>query len=117
LPELSYAKKISEKLYYGNSHPLTPSLRVIHDINKIATDEYNPRTITGKMHLFVASKQPLGIYPDPALGWGGYAASGLEIHVVPGQHGSIVQEPRVRDLAKALSASLQKAQAQEAQKS
>ncbi len=64
LPELSYAKKLSEKLYFGNSHPWNSILRHIHDINKIATYEYNPRTYGGRMTLFAASKQPLGIYTD-----------------------------------------------------
>ena len=34
-----------------------------------AGQKYLPKVYPGKMTLFRASNQPLGIYPDPTLGW------------------------------------------------
>lgn len=62
------------------------------------------------MTLFRASNQPLGIHPDPALGWGPLVDGGLEIHEVPGHHGSIVAEPYVRTLAQKITACIDRAQ-------
>jgi len=58
------------------------------------------------------SKQPLGIHRDPTLGWDGLAAGGLEIHDIPGAHGSVlVEEPHVRFLVEKLKPCLDKSQA------
>jgi hypothetical protein len=44
------------------------------------------------------------------MGWGRLAGGGVEAHLIPGYHAHIVLEPRVRLLAKELTASLFKAQ-------
>ena len=54
------------------------------------------------MTLFRATNQPLGIVPDPTLGWDGIPVE-LEIHEVPGHHDSVVAEPYVGVLAAKLS--------------
>lgn len=63
---------------------------------------YAPRPYAGKVTLFRATIQPLGIVPDATLGWGRYVTGELEVHDVPGHHGSIVTEPFVRVLAEKL---------------
>jgi amino acid adenylation domain-containing protein len=40
---------------------------------------------------------------DPALGWGPYSAGPVEVHVVPGDHLSMLAEPRVGRLAELLA--------------
>jgi len=72
-----------------------------------------PQVYPGKLTLFRAEHQPLGIYPDPTLGWGDFISGELEIHEVPGHHGSIVAEPYVRKLADELSICIEKAQLME----
>ncbi len=67
-----------------------------------ANSRYRPEKYSGTVTLFRAEKQPLGILPDATLGWQGIAAN-LEIHEVPGHHGSIVSEPYVRPLARILT--------------
>lgn len=67
-----------------------------------AGKNYVPQVYPGKVTLFRASHQALGIYPDPSLGWSDLVRGGLEIHEVPGHHGSLVKEPYVPILAKEL---------------
>jgi thioesterase domain-containing protein len=71
--------------------------------------EYVPRIYPGHVTLFRASKRP-ECDDDRDLGWG-KLAEGVEIHEIPGYHGSIVMEPRVRILAEELQACLAQAQA------
>lgn len=69
---------------------------------RMALQNYTHRLYPGRLTLFRASKQPIGIYPDPSLGWGACVSGELEIYEVPGNHGSIVVEPGVRFLAEKL---------------
>jgi thioesterase domain-containing protein len=39
---------------------------------------------------------------DPSLGWGDIAGSALEIYDVPSDHGAMLLEPYVQDVAKIL---------------
>ncbi len=64
---------------------------------------YAPRPYPGKITLFRASRQPAWFYPDPLLGWGQFAAGGIETHEVPGYHGALAHEPRVAVLAEKLA--------------
>jgi thioesterase domain-containing protein/acyl carrier protein len=64
--------------------------------------KYEPRPYDGKVTLFLATLQPLGIVPDRTLGWGKHVNGEIEIHEVPGHHGAIVAEPFVRVLAEKL---------------
>ncbi|HEY6119013.1 MAG TPA: hypothetical protein VIV66_03590, partial [Pyrinomonadaceae bacterium] len=71
--------------------------------------EYVPHVYPGRVTLFRASRQPAGYNNARDLGWGELAAGGLEIHEVPGDHGSIVVEPRVGTLARKLRRCIEKA--------
>jgi amino acid adenylation domain-containing protein len=89
-------KKIAEKWYQANGHSDDGEYeeRLIND--------YVPKVYPGCVTLFRASKQPAGYNNDCDLGWNKFAAGGVEILEVPGYHGSIVTEPRVRILAEQL---------------
>jgi thioesterase domain-containing protein len=67
--------------------------------NKKKRHQREPRRFGGRMVLFKADKQPLGIYPDPFLGWDTVAGNQIEVYEVPGHHTSIIYEPRVQSLA------------------
>ena len=71
---------------------------------------YVPKPYPGTLTLLRATEQPYGIYPDRSNGWSGLILKGIEIHDVPGHHGSIMREPRVRGLAAVLDACLERAQ-------
>jgi amino acid adenylation domain-containing protein len=47
---------------------------------------------------------------DPALGWGPFACGPVELHVVPGDHHAILEEPAVAALADALGGCLDRAE-------
>jgi thioesterase domain-containing protein len=59
--------------------------------------------------LFKAEKQPLGIVPDPTLGWGEFIKGDLDIHEIPGHRLGILSEPRVQITAAKLKEALEKA--------
>ena len=71
------------------------------------------RRFGGRLVLFRAEKQPLGIYPDAKLGWGAVADDNLEVYEIPGHHTSIIYEPRVHILAEKLSQILTETQARQ----
>jgi thioesterase domain-containing protein/acyl carrier protein len=78
-----------------------------------ARRRYKLRPFAGRIHLFRAEIQPRGdlFESDPLLGWSGMAAQGIEIHDLPGWHGSQLEEPNVRILAKTIAACLEGASA------
>jgi thioesterase domain-containing protein len=43
---------------------------------------------------------------DPALGWNNHTEEATEVHIVPGDHFSMLSEPEVRTLARELQACL-----------
>lgn len=95
-------KNTLRKLSHSNGH-LVPADDE-PDIALQALKEYVPQIYPGRVTLFRASKRSLGDKTDRDLGWGKLAAGGVEIHEIPGYHGSIVMEPRVRVLAQKLEA-------------
>jgi amino acid adenylation domain-containing protein len=75
---------------------------------------YTPRPYPGRVTLFRARVQPLLGCHRPDLGWGEMARGGGEVHVVPGNHATMLREPGVRALAASLSAALERARPGEA---
>jgi amino acid adenylation domain-containing protein len=67
---------------------------------------YDPRPYGGKILLIRSEQQPKPVFLDQGLGWGGFAAGGMKIVTVPGDHCTIFREPGVREIAKAISAAL-----------
>lgn len=106
----NWCKAIARQLCQAVEYPVPNALQETHDTIYLAGRSYVPQVYEGRVTLFRASKQPLGIYPDTTLGWGGLVTGGLDIHEVPGHHGAIVVEPRVRFLADKLRDCLNNAQ-------
>lgn len=93
-------------------HPLPPELRRVRSAHMGAARRKKrqmrePRRFSGRLVLFRAEKQPLGIYSDPNLGWASLVGENLEVIEVPGHHTSIIYEPRVPVLADHLNRILQ----------
>lgn len=97
-------KKIARKFYQNvkKTGSIPKNYVQIEDQIEQAGLDYAPMPYSDKIILFRATNQPLGIVPDPTLGWKEVAVGGLEIHEVPGHHGSIIAEPYVRVLAEQL---------------
>jgi amino acid adenylation domain-containing protein len=74
-----------------------------------ALKRYVPRLYRGRVTLFRARIQPLLGAHVPDLGWGRRAVGGVEVHVIPGDHDSIILEPDVRILATRLAEGLDRA--------
>jgi thioesterase domain-containing protein len=93
---------------------LPREIREVGESGAQANRAYEPRPFAGRVALLRATEQPYGIVPDPTNGWSAMAVGGLEVRDVPGHHGAIMREPRVRILAQELDACLLKAQARHA---
>jgi thioesterase domain-containing protein/acyl carrier protein len=66
---------------------------------------YEHGVYPGRLTLFRASIEPyhFGIdFGDPRLGWRGFAAQGIRVVRVPGDHHTMLEEPNVSALARAL---------------
>jgi len=97
------------KLYQRLGLTLTPHLkrRYLNICIRQAVKDYVPQLYPGQVTLFRASESPpMGWYylgrdfptpddwyeRDPQHGWGDLAGGGLEIHDVPGSHGTMLKE-------------------------
>ena len=96
-------RPVMNKLFAATGRTLPAALVGIQSAIDQAYDSYAPQPYAGRVVLFRALDQPMGIHPDPLLGWGPLIAGELEIIDVPGFHGSMVMEPRVRVLAEKLA--------------
>jgi thioesterase domain-containing protein/acyl carrier protein len=65
--------------------------------------DFKPKTYGGRVAVFRTHKQPLNRIRDKELGWGKLVAEGVDLHYVPGSHGSsVLSEPNVQVLARAV---------------
>ncbi|MGQ0541968.1 MAG: AMP-binding protein, partial [Blastocatellia bacterium] len=99
-------KSFTRAIYTNLNRPIPKSLIQLEDQIERAGKQYSGRMYQGKVTIFRALKQPFGIYPDQTLGWDKFVSGDMEIHEVPGHHGSIVTEPYVRVLAAKLGESI-----------
>jgi amino acid adenylation domain-containing protein len=79
--------------------------RIVKKVRKAcfqAQADYKPQPYSGRVILFRSSHKPLGQVVDPRAGWNTYAAQGLEIYEITGNHENILLEPQVRLVAKQL---------------
>jgi thioesterase domain-containing protein/acyl carrier protein len=67
-----------------------------------------PRPWAGRITFFAAEDSKHRGFLDRRLYWSKAAAQGLEVHLVPGDHNMMVQEPHIRELAATLKACLER---------
>jgi thioesterase domain-containing protein/acyl carrier protein len=79
-----------------------------------ATRNYDLRRYPGRITLFKAGHELAGSSSDPTLGWSEWAAEGVDVHIVPGNHATMVYKPHVEVLAETLRACLDQMRATEA---
>jgi hypothetical protein len=84
--------------------------RRILKVHDLAVRDYRPGSYAGRVTLFRARTRPLFRLHGSDLGWRALAQGGLEIVPIPGNHESILQEPNVVRLARALLDRLRLAQ-------
>ncbi|MBX9790192.1 MAG: amino acid adenylation domain-containing protein [Pirellulales bacterium] len=81
----------------------------VFQANLKAMLDYRPVPTDVAVTLFRAAEQTSKLADDLRLGWGDYAARGVEVHTVPGDHVHMVREPHVGDLAEQLRTCLNRA--------
>ena len=88
-------------------------LKNLQSANIQASQTYEMQPYYGPVTLFLPSKKSLRSAEDPQGGWGEWAAGGLEVHNVPGDHLGMMVDPNARHLAEKLRACLEKAQSKD----
>ena len=78
--------------------------------NLAARRDYVPRTYSGRVTLLESAEPPKAGDAAGGLAWEALALGGLERGVVPGDHYSMLREPRVRQLARSLAERLDAAE-------
>src|SRR5262249_59162332 len=78
------------------------NLRRVFEANSQAERHYKPEAYPGKITLFWSSATTTRSYLDRRLHWGELAANGFEVHAIPGDHMSMIEEPNVQVLASKL---------------
>jgi thioesterase domain-containing protein/acyl carrier protein len=63
---------------------------------------YEPKPISGRLIIFRSTTEPAGRFLDPKLGWGGMAADGIDLMVVPGDHYTVFKDPGASIMAKCI---------------
>ncbi len=87
-------------------------LAAVYQANLLAFHRYRPQTYGGRIDLFTA--QDGEERSEMAAAWSEVAGGGLSRHGVPGNHYSVLREPRVEALAEALRARLAQSAAESA---
>jgi len=95
-----------------DSERLTEPFRQLIETHYQALRDYVPKVYPGPVALFRAQTRPLFRLHGHDLGWKKLAGGGLKVFSIPGNHQTILREPRVGILARALAAQLQNAQVQ-----
>ncbi|HVI08026.1 MAG TPA: amino acid adenylation domain-containing protein [Candidatus Binatia bacterium] len=89
---------------------LPAPVKAVREACAVAEQKYRPSMYPGAITLFRASEKALRGLDNGQNGWNRYAAGGVEIHEIDGDHGNILNEPNVRQLAAALCERLERAQ-------
>jgi len=98
-----------QALVQGREDNDDPLIKTVLGI-QYAADNYVPvdKIHRGKITLFWAKDEEVD-FEDNRLGWQKLAAGGLEVHAVPGTHGSMREEPNVAVLVAELRSCLESA--------
>jgi amino acid adenylation domain-containing protein len=74
---------------------------------------YTPAALCGPVTVFRAAAQPLLASHEPDLGWSAVSRGPVDVVTIPGTHTSILAEPDVTHLAKALREALERSAARQ----
>jgi len=99
-------KKAVCELYLWTGYPIPLSLRnfYILSIYQQAIQAYKPYVYPGRILLLHSTEQA----SEPPAGWEALGAGGVESHVVPGDHHTILHEPQIKIWATLLGLQLEK---------
>lgn len=83
--------------------------RALWESHVRALIRYQPQPYSGRVILFRTRGHALRCSFDEQYGWGRLARGGVDVKLMPGGHGNILDEPHVRSVAHALQCCLQEA--------
>jgi FkbH-like protein len=101
--------EIARKFHERTGRPLPEKLRKTQNSISCALERYRFGSYNGEIVLFRASNQPIGIEPNPTLGWETIVGDNIRVYEVPGFHGAITVDPHAQFLASELRACLGRA--------
>jgi amino acid adenylation domain-containing protein len=109
--KLAYLKKRATRYRRGikrriDALSLPASVKAVREACAVAERSYRPTEFSVPVTLFRASEKALRGLDGAQNGWQKYALGGLEIQEIDGDHGNILNEPNVRQLAAAIRARL-----------
>jgi thioesterase domain-containing protein len=91
--------KIAHLVFGRSGAPLPGGINIDEMVLVSAWHRYQPSMYGGRLVLLKAAERAPEYGRDPTLGWGQYATGGIDIHVVPGDHLSIMHLPDLLTLA------------------
>jgi thioesterase domain-containing protein len=68
-----------------------------------AAQKYEPRMFPGKLTLLCSAREPRGWFLDPEMGWGAFAAKGVEVAVIDGDHFTMFKGQGLEQMASQIS--------------
>ena len=89
-----------------------PRLLEVFSANAEAMSRYVPQTYAGRLTVIRTNDHRGEVAQDPTLGWGRVATQGVDSYVVGGTHYTMVRNPFLREVSKALGECLKLAQAE-----
>lgn len=100
---------IARSFHDRTGKPLPKKLRKTQNSISYALERYRFGAYNGAIALFRASNQPIGIEPNPTLGWETIVGDRIQVYEVPGFHGGVTVDPHAEFLASALRPCLARA--------
>lgn len=81
---------------------LSAVLQRVKDANAIAEASYVPQYYPGHLIQLWCTEMPTRSYKDRRLAWSEVAGGGLEVHVIPGNHMTMIEQPHIAVLSEKL---------------
>jgi thioesterase domain-containing protein/acyl carrier protein len=101
--------RLGRALGLGSRDSVTRATRHVAQANVKAMLGYTPGRYGGRITQMMCSDWAERSYEDRRLAWSSVAEGGLEVHIVPGNHLTMVEEPHVQVLALELQRALDRA--------
>ena len=95
--------------FLNNEREMPQALRNVKQCNFLARSLCKPKPYAGRVTVFRAVDKLLTVLVDPRISWKHLALGGVDIHEVPGDHLTLVDEPNAQVLAEKLKRCICKA--------